>query len=164
MKRNVAERWVLIFGLTGALTVMVGCQASPDSATPTSPGPVVACSSEIPFELGCASYRSVSGSDGSTQLEWLSDTPLRFEAQSVDQAVMIVVDTPCNTLTLDSPFSDGVIVVEETAATLKGCDPQSTAKQNWVEAFFGSSVTYERTGTELILRNGRAEVVLTPSS
>jgi heat shock protein HslJ len=83
-----------------------------------------------------------------------------MKAELLNEKPALVVSTPCNTLSIPVEIDDDVIHPDDIVSTLKGCDPDRRAQQQWVEDFFSGAVQWQRADDDLTLHSGETTIDL----
>lgn len=129
------------------------------AGTPT-PNPRPSCEGG-PF--GCSTFTSVSGRDGSGELEWLKAQPLVVSSVLVNGTWTIGVQTPCNSMGVNVAVEGNQLIPGEIISSAMACLGPESGYENWAHKFFSQAVTWELAGETLLLQNGHGAVELKDS-
>ncbi|MEN2738460.1 hypothetical protein ABCS02_11760 [Microbacterium sp. X-17] len=157
--------WAGVCGLvTLVLLVASGCAAatpeSPPSASSTGEQP---CIDRGLAPFGCASFRSVSGSDASGPVSWLSTTPLTLTFSVLNYTPTLIIVTPCNTLNVPITISADHLTPHENDIVVgtKGCIGSAADHEAWARQLVSSPLSYSLQQDELHLHGSDQSILLT---
>ena len=113
--------------------------------------------------FGCRTYTSVSGRDGTGELEWLHSQPLVMSSVFINGTWTIGVKTPCNYLSVEVSVEGSVLVPGNMISTAMACLGPESGFESWTHGLFQEPVSWELAGGSLVLKNKHGTVELTDS-
>lgn len=151
---------LILVGLLGLAACSQPQQPSPTTSWTTSEQ----CPAELADTLGCEGYRSISATEDGAPIDWAAGGAITLRAGDVSSTPVLVIGTPCNTLTIPVAFRGSIIVPGEATTTLKACDQTRTAEQAWMQKAFATDVAWSRVGGRLTITAGTAAIVFGPDA
>lgn len=146
------------------LATASGCAAGSPAAQPSaSAGGGEPCADRSLAPFGCASFRSVDGSDAAGPVTWLSAAPLTVTFSVLNQTPTLVVVTPCNTLNVPITIGADRLTprADDIVSGAMGCTGPAGDQEAWARRLVSAPLSYSLEGGELRLHGPDQSLVLT---
>lgn len=171
--------------MAGALVVLSACASTTATTTAVAPKQSASAAPAVPIVVdatpdsdpksfgcatvesagvfgGCARYVSTGGHDSVTDedLPWLASDPLTINFAYANDALTLLVGTPCNSLQAAVELTDKQLIADpkHVMTDLMACLDQRGQQGSWAMDFIGSPMTYDTTGNALTLTTSLGEV------
>ena len=114
-------------------------------------------------DFSCLFLSSVSGSDATGELAWLSSNPFTLVSMERDGTVSFSSKTPCNTL-MRSVKDMQFIVEPNMAMTMMACQSPQNDYEKLVSTFVSTPLDYTLNKDSLVLRGEHGTVIFKPAA